>query len=125
MRDTLQQHFQSIRHPNAQAVTIIPCTDPQLVVVRGLLLDRQQKMETGNMSVLSSRVARASYGIIVSEVYSPSQHFNEDVEQDRFEPEKKWAKNQIQWLIKKVRFSRSRASRPCSHTPGPPACHGW
>ena len=105
VRDTLQQYFQSIRHPNAQNVTIIPCTDPQLVVVRGLLLDRQQKMETGNRSVLASRVARASYGIVVYEVYSPQLHFNEDVEQDRFEPEKKWAKNQIQWLIRKVSSS--------------------
>jgi len=102
VRETLQHHFQSIRHPNAQAVTIIPCTDPQLVVVRGLLLDRQQKMETGNMAVLATRVARASYGIVVSEVYSAQLHFNEDVESDRFEPDKKWAKNQIQWLIRKV-----------------------
>jgi len=103
VRDKLQQQFQSFPHPNAQRVAIIPCNDPQLVVVRGLLLDRQQKMETGNVSVLASRIARASYGVVVSEMYSPALHFNEEVVPDRFDPSIKWAKNQIQWLIRKVR----------------------
>lgn len=81
---------------------VIPCQDPQLVVVRGLILDYQQKMETGNLSILATRVARASYGLIVKELYSANRHFNADTIQDRFDPNKRWAINQIEWLIKKV-----------------------
>jgi hypothetical protein len=73
VRDCLQQRFMNFPHPNAHRVAILPCQDPQLVVVRGLLLDRQQKMETGNLSVLSTRIARASYGVVVQEVYTATQ----------------------------------------------------
>lgn len=70
-------------------------------MVRGLLLDWQQRWESGGAaSVLSTRIARASYGVIVQEIYLPAVHFN-DVRPDPFEPSKKWAVNQIQRLIKK------------------------
>ncbi len=92
----------AVPHPNATHAAVVPCQDPQLVVVRGLLLDHQQRMETGNLSVLATRVARASYGVVVKEAYSPAQHFNEDVVEDPFDSKKRWAINQIQWLIRKV-----------------------
>ncbi|KAF3807095.1 hypothetical protein GCG54_00007351 [Colletotrichum gloeosporioides] len=101
VRDNLQHHFHSYSHQNAEKVAVIPCQDPQLVVVRGLLLDHQQKMETGRLSVLATRIARASYGVIIKEVYSPQMHFNEDIQNDAFDPKKKWAVNQIRWLIRK------------------------
>ncbi|KAM7216812.1 hypothetical protein V8F06_007789 [Rhypophila decipiens] len=102
VRDQLQQRFLSYPHPNANRVAVIPCNDPQLVVVRGLLYDRQQRWNTGGTtSVLAARVARASYGVIVQEVYSPALHFNEDLQPDPFDKGKKWAINQIQWLIRK------------------------
>ena len=102
VRDQLQQRFLSYPHPNATTVAVIPCNDPQLVVVRGLLLDRQQRWQSGsNASVLASRVARVSYGVIVQEVYSSAAHFGEDVEADPYEKGKKWAVNQIKWLIRK------------------------
>ncbi|KAH8657847.1 hypothetical protein BX600DRAFT_415644 [Xylariales sp. PMI_506] len=102
IRDQLQQQFMNFPHPNASRVAILPCQDPQLVVVRGLLLDRQQKMETGGTaSVLSARIARASYGVVVQEVYTPAKHFNEDVVVDPYDKKQKWATNQIEWLIKK------------------------
>lgn len=53
------------------------------------------------MSVLAARVARASYGVVVQQVYSPSIHWNEDIRPDAYEPSKRWAINQIQWLIRK------------------------
>ena len=59
-------------------------------------------MESGNKSVLSSWIARASYGVIVQEVYMPAQNFDEDIRQDPWDPNIKWATNQIKWLIKKV-----------------------
>ncbi|KAK8054456.1 hypothetical protein PG994_009523 [Apiospora phragmitis] len=77
--------------------------EPQLVVVRGLLEDRKQRMESGsnNQSVLASRIARASYGVVVKQVCSAVQHFDADVQEDRFDKKTKFALNQIQWLIKK------------------------
>jgi len=102
VRDQLQQRFLSYPHPNASRVAVIPCSDPQLVVVRGLLLDRQQRWQTGGTtSVLATRVARASYGVIVRQVYSSDLHFGEDVQADTFDKKKRWAINQIQWLIRK------------------------
>lgn len=83
-------------------VGIVPCSDPQLVVVRGLLLDRQQRME-GRGRVLVHTKARSSYGVVVRQLYDPSRHFGEEVQQDRFQPDQMYAINQIEWIIKKVR----------------------
>jgi hypothetical protein len=102
VRDSLQQRFMVFPHPNAKAVRVVPCSDPQLVVVRGLLLDQQQKWETGgSASVLASRIARASYGVLIREEYSPAVHFNEDIHVDDYDANQKWAVNQIEWLIRK------------------------
>lgn len=119
VRQSIQQQLVSFPHPNATTAVVVPCQDPQLVVVRGLLLDHQQRMETGNMSVLASRVARASYGVIVKEVYSPAKHFDEEVISDQFGSGKRWAVNQVQWMIRKVRQLERRfcaASKPSSLT---------
>ncbi|KAI8676554.1 hypothetical protein LRP88_10436 [Fusarium phalaenopsidis] len=101
VREMLQQHLTSLQHPNARNIIVIPSQEPQLVVARGVLENKRQMMEPGNKSVLSNWIARASYGVIVQEVYSPAKHFDEDVRVDPFETGKKWAINQIQWLIKK------------------------
>lgn len=102
VRSQLQQRFLSYQHPNANRIAVIPCNDPQLVVVRGLLLDQQQRWQTGGTApVLATRIARASYGVIVQEVYSSTLHFNEDIRIDQYDPKQKWAMNQIQWLIRK------------------------
>jgi len=68
VQNKLQEHFETSRHPNAGQVTILRAQEPQLVVVRGLLEERKQKMRSGNLSVLASRVARASYGVVIKEV---------------------------------------------------------
>ncbi|KAK2591513.1 hypothetical protein QQS21_010788 [Conoideocrella luteorostrata] len=101
VRQSIQERLASSPHPNAAQADVIPCQDPQLVVVRGLLLDHQQKMETGNLSVLASRVARASYGVVVREVYSPARHFDEELFQDPSGSKTLWAVNQIRWMIRK------------------------
>lgn len=102
VRNQLQERLLAYQHPNASRVVVIPCNDPQLVVVRGLLFDRQQRWQTGGgASVLATRIARASYGVVVQEVYSPALHFNEDVRPDPYDRKQKWAINQIQWLIRK------------------------
>ncbi|KAJ4209414.1 hypothetical protein NW767_001321 [Fusarium falciforme] len=101
VREMLQQHLTSLQHPNARNIIVIPSQEPQLAVARGVLENKRQMMEPGNKSVLSNWIARASYGVIVQEAYSPAKHFDEDVRVDPFERGKKWAINQIQWLIKK------------------------
>jgi len=103
VRQRLQQQFMSFPHPNAAEVAVLSCKDPQLVVVQGLLLNRKQQMDSGNIApTLATTVSRASYGVVVQEVYSPQLHYNEDVRKDMYDPSKMWAINQIQWLIKKV-----------------------
>lgn len=104
VRQSIQQQLTDFPHPNASHAIVIPCQDPQLVVVRGLLLDHQQRMETGQLSVLATRVARASYGVRVMQVYSSTRHFDEDVIRDPLNPKKLWAMNQIEWIIRKVRL---------------------
>ncbi|KAH7126111.1 hypothetical protein EDB81DRAFT_203545 [Dactylonectria macrodidyma] len=101
VRETIQQQLMACNHPNAKQIVVIPCQEPQLVVARGLLFDQQQRIETGNIAVLASRIARASYGVVIREPYSPAIHFDEEVADDRFNPKQKWALNQIQWLIRK------------------------
>jgi hypothetical protein len=102
VHDQLQQHFAARQHPNARQVEVIRCNEPQLVVARGLLLDRQERWQRGGVaSVLAARVARASYGVIVKRPYSPAHHANEDIVDDDYDPEQRWAINQIEWLIEK------------------------
>ncbi|KAK8036255.1 Hsp70 family chaperone [Apiospora rasikravindrae] len=101
VQNKLQRHFESCEHPNAGRVAILCAQEPQLVVVRGLLEDRKQRIETGSISVLASRIARVSYGVVVKQVYSPVHHFDADVEEDQFDKNTKFALNQIQWLIRK------------------------
>ena len=46
---------------------IIP-SDPQMVVVKGLVHDRRQKLEL-ELPVIAERVSRASYGVLCNHVY--------------------------------------------------------
>ncbi|TDZ35296.1 hypothetical protein C8035_v009826 [Colletotrichum spinosum] len=101
VRGSLQHQFRNYAHQNATQISVVPCQDPQLVVVRGLVLDHQQRMETGRLSVLATRIARASYGVVIKEIYSPQEHFDEEIRNDTFDPKKRWAINQIRWLIRK------------------------
>jgi len=102
VQNKLQEHFETSRHPNAGQVTILRAQEPQLVVVRGLLEERKQKMRSGNLSVLASRVARASYGVVIKEKYDAKNkgHFDADRAVDP-QDGTEYAVNQIQWLIKK------------------------
>ncbi|KAF4456804.1 hypothetical protein F53441_1155 [Fusarium austroafricanum] len=101
VREALQQRLTNLQHPNAQHVVVIPSQDPQLIVARGILENKRQRMESGDKAVLSTWIARASYGFIVQQIYMPTHHFDQDVRQDPWDPNIKWAVNQIQWLIKK------------------------
>lgn len=82
-------------------MSIIRCKFPQLAVVKGLVVDKRQKLDSG-MSLLTYRVARRSYGVVCREEWNPNIHIDEDVVLDRFIPGKRWANNQIDWVIRKV-----------------------
>ncbi|KAK7994683.1 hypothetical protein PG990_013456 [Apiospora arundinis] len=99
VQNKLQEHFEDYSHPNAGQVRILCAQEPQLVVVRGLLEDRKQRMESGQ-SVITSRIARASYGVLVKQLYDPVVHFMPEIQDDPYDGTR-FAINQIQWLIKK------------------------
>ncbi|KAF4589832.1 Hsp70 family chaperone [Ophiocordyceps camponoti-floridani] len=101
VRDRIEAHLDKVPHPNAPSPNVVPVQDAQLVVVRGLLQDHHQRAQSGAVSVLATRIARASYGVVVKQIYTPAQHFDEDVVRDRFDGTRRWAVNQIQWLIRK------------------------
>ncbi|KLU92198.1 hypothetical protein MAPG_11144 [Magnaporthiopsis poae ATCC 64411] len=96
----LEKAFRDDPHERAKGAALICAKDPQLVVVRGLLLNRQHDLRRGK-PVLTTRNARASYGIVVNALFDPERHALEDMEPDPISPKKKWARGQIAWLVKK------------------------
>ncbi|KAK8867494.1 Hsp70 chaperone protein [Apiospora arundinis] len=100
VRDRLQEYLVAKPHPYARNVKILQAMEPQLVVVKGLLLDRMQRLDSGSLPVIVSRIARSSYGVVCKVKYDPNIHVNEDVVKDPFDGEK-YAMGQIDWLIKK------------------------
>ncbi|KAI3337561.1 hypothetical protein HD806DRAFT_476989 [Xylariaceae sp. AK1471] len=100
VRDWLQAQLSIKPHPYAQHVKIIQAPDPQLVVVKGLLLDRLQSLDSSLAPVIISRVARASYGIVCKRKFNPAIHVNETVRKDPYDGEL-YAMGQIDWIIKK------------------------
>ncbi|PSS00642.1 hypothetical protein BD289DRAFT_360782 [Coniella lustricola] len=100
VRERLQEDLHVNPHPNAALVKIISAADPQMVVVKGLLLDRLQKLDSGSRPVLVARKARASYGLMCKMKYNPEIHFQEELRTDPLDGEM-YAMSQIDWLIKK------------------------
>ena len=90
-----------------------------MAVVLGLVNDRIQELDTG-ARVFKERCARNSYGVICRELYRPMEHMGEDVKRDPRDG-KKYADNQITWLIKKVSGKLSdswRNMKPLTFTQG-------
>ncbi|KAH9992387.1 hypothetical protein F4779DRAFT_609220 [Xylariaceae sp. FL0662B] len=100
VRDRIQHELLVDFHPYSQQTKILQAPDPQLVVVKGLLLDRLQKLDSGLTPVLVNRVARASYGIVCKAKYNPAIHYNEILKPDSYDGEQ-YAMDQIEWLIRK------------------------
>ncbi|KAJ0118011.1 hypothetical protein J7T55_014464 [Diaporthe amygdali] len=100
VRDRLQQELSLNPHPNAANIKIVQAHDPQLVVVKGLILDRLQKLESGDRPVLATRKARASYGVMCKMKYNPEIHFQEELKTDPLDGQL-YAMSQIDWLIRK------------------------
>lgn len=72
----------------------------QLAVVRGLVSYRSQEIGR-NVNAIEKRCAPVSYGIVVNQRYDQKRHFRQTVIRDKRD-KKRWAIDQIEWLIQKV-----------------------
>lgn len=82
-------------------INIIRSQEPRLSVVKGLVMDRKQRLISGT-AALKTRIARSSYGVLCRQIYNPNIHVGADVEVDIYNKNQRWATNQIDWIIKKV-----------------------
>lgn len=92
----------SSTHSNAQNMQIRVAPDPQLVVCKGNVADRVQKLKSGQ-SVLGWRCCRASYGTKCKILYNPQhkEHVGLRTEIDPLDG-KAYVMDCIDWFIKKV-----------------------
>ncbi|KAF2489449.1 hypothetical protein BU16DRAFT_472014 [Lophium mytilinum] len=86
--------------PNALRLQVGVAPDPQLVVCKGIVADRIQKMKSGK-SVLGWRCCRSSYGTICKVLYNPQNpmHHNKATERDPMDGQL-YIANVIDWFIK-------------------------
>jgi molecular chaperone DnaK (HSP70) len=85
---------------NAENIKILTAPKPQLAVVHGLVMDQVQKLKT-NKVVYTTVRCRASYGVLVREVYDAQRHIDQEVVVDRRDGQR-WAENQIHWFIRRA-----------------------
>jgi len=90
---------------NARALQVKVAPEPQLVVCKGIVADRVQKLKTGT-SVLNWRCCRASYGTLAKVAFNPQnpEHFGRSPVKDNFDG-KLYILECISWFIKEVIFS--------------------
>ncbi|KAI4920818.1 hypothetical protein J4E85_008933 [Alternaria conjuncta] len=92
--------FGSTPYSNAQHMQIRIAPDPQLVVCKGNVADRVQKLKSGQ-SILGWRCSRASYGTMCKILYDPFNlaHFGLRTELDPLD-KKEYVMDCIDWFIK-------------------------
>ncbi|KAK4199553.1 hypothetical protein QBC40DRAFT_281573 [Triangularia verruculosa] len=90
--DKLQEHIERSTDKALRGARLHMSRRPQLVVVHGLLLEQSQ-------GVLRERIARASYGLLITQLYSPKTHFGQEISRDSYD-RKKYVHNQIHWVVK-------------------------
>lgn len=90
----LQEYVEASDRPSLKGTKVQMCAEPQLVVTKGLLLEQVNQ-------TLRTRIARASYGVIIQERYSPKTHFGgQNIVVDCFD-DREYVVDQIQWLVKR------------------------
>ncbi|GAB1316509.1 Actin-like ATPase domain-containing protein [Madurella fahalii] len=80
-------------------VVVADADEPQLAVVKGLVLDRKQKAKAGR-SALRVRKARASYGVVTRERYDKNLHAGKRPVRSDLDGEL-YVDGQVKWVIKK------------------------
>jgi hypothetical protein len=85
--------------PNALSIQVRVAPEPQLVVCKGIVADRIQKLKSG-LSVLRWRCSRASYGTLCKIVYNPNNpdHFGKKGHKDLWDG-KLYIDDWIDWFI--------------------------
>ncbi|KAJ2989638.1 hypothetical protein NUW58_g3369 [Xylaria curta] len=84
--------------PNPKVV-VAEADEPQLAVVKGLVLDRKQRAKSGS-AALRIRKARASYGVVTQVRYDKKVHSGLRPTISELDGER-WIENQISWVIRK------------------------
>ncbi|KAH0828262.1 hypothetical protein AYO21_03817 [Fonsecaea monophora] len=85
------------------AAGVVQLPDPQLAVVRGLLMSRAHQLAVdrlgaGSRPVLRARVARISYGIVYNQLFNPHMHRDQNIFRDETD-RRVYARDQIKWLV--------------------------
>ncbi|KIW66690.1 hypothetical protein PV04_05998 [Phialophora macrospora] len=95
--------------PNLYAphLRIVTTNYPHLSVVKGLLIDRLQKLKF-TKSVLRVRKCRQSLGIVCEQVYNPSQHKGAKLKKDPVDG-LTYAVDQIAWFVRQGDVIESEA----------------
>ncbi|ESZ94388.1 hypothetical protein SBOR_5252 [Sclerotinia borealis F-4128] len=100
VKTKIEEHFQRNPRQIAHRIRILKSQEPRLSVVKGLVIDRRQRIKFG-AATLKMRVARASYGVLCRQEYNPEIHLGEPVVIDPLNKKQKWATMQIDWIIQK------------------------
>lgn len=86
---------------------------PQLVVCKGLVLDRLHRLKY-NAFILPSLCCRSSYGVLYDEPFDSRKHFSRGIRIGRDPNGKKYATGQIHWLVRQG--NRIRRDEPICQT---------
>ena len=99
-----ERYCKEKKYSNAAEMTILRAETPQLVVAKGLVIDqlRTQGKDNNRTSVLQNWISPRSYGILCVRPWDPKSHLEQDKETPDDLTGKVYARNQIQWVIKKV-----------------------
>jgi hypothetical protein len=105
--------------PNALSIQVRVAPEPQLVVCKGIVADRIQKLKSG-LSVLRWRCSRASYGTLCKALYNPNnpEHFGKKGHKDQWDG-KLYIDDWVDWFITQV--TEYRVINPHGNQPIPEA----
>ena len=104
VRDSLSMRYAQGRsaHPSAQNLQIRVAPEPQLVVCKGNVADRVQKIKSGQ-GVLGWRCSRSSYGTLCKVVYDAANpgHMGAPTQVDALDG-KTYVMQHVDWFVKQV-----------------------
>ncbi|KAK0639009.1 hypothetical protein B0T16DRAFT_449835 [Cercophora newfieldiana] len=89
----LQEYIAESKHASLSGAAVQMCAEPQLVVIKGLLLEQTNR-------ILRTRIARASYGVVFRERYSKTRHFDPIHVIDPHDG-KEYVADQVQWIVRR------------------------
>ncbi|KAI1611880.1 hypothetical protein EDD37DRAFT_651436 [Exophiala viscosa] len=100
IQERVKSHFEfggGSLESNARGVKMLLAENMQLAVVRGLVGYRTQQIGQRSTPIVG-RCAPVSYGVVVNQRYDQDRHLGQRVVRDNRDG-KKWAVDQIEWLI--------------------------